>query len=136
MARKSNFVCQNCGNVTGKWAGRCEACSAWNSISEESESSGIGASPRGAKAGRGRQVPLESLRGDTDDAPRILSGIKELDRVTGGGFVPGSALLLRYDVSNGLVDVRDADVPSIDGSWMRRRARSSGPGRLRRILYR
>jgi DNA repair protein RadA/Sms len=94
MARdKANFFCQNCGAVYGKWQGRCEACGEWNTISEE-RSPAAAPLPGGGRVSKGRIIPLESLQGSTTDAPRMPSGISELDRVTGGGFVPGSVLLL------------------------------------------
>jgi len=94
LARSSNsYVCQNCGNVSGKWAGRCNACGQWNSIVEEAGASGIGASPLTAPA-KGRPVQLESLDQQVEPAPRIATGIGELDRVSGGGLVPGSAILV------------------------------------------
>jgi len=90
---RSNFVCQNCGAVAQRWQGRCEACDAWNSMVEEAASAGIGA--RAARgAGKGRVFALEGLQGAQREAPRMLTGIGELDRVTGGGFVPGSVLLI------------------------------------------
>ena len=91
------FICQNCGSVSNRWSGKCDACGEWNTLVEENVSSGVGASPSAAKARRGHAVELVALSGETDDAPRILSGIAELDRVTGGGFVPGSALLVGGD---------------------------------------
>lgn len=94
---KTQFVCQNCGAVFPRWQGRCESCGEWNTLAEESETSGIGASPKAANAATGRAVALTHLSGETEDAPRILSGIAELDRVTGGGFVRGSALLVGGD---------------------------------------
>ncbi len=94
MARATtNFFCQNCGAVYGKWQGRCEACGEWNTISEE-RSAASAPLPGGGRVSKGRMIPLESLQGSTTDAPRMPSGISELDRVTGGGFVPGSVLLL------------------------------------------
>ena len=94
MARaQSQFVCQNCGAVTSRWQGKCESCGEWNSIVEENPTSGIGAqTTRGAS--KGRVFRLESLAGSSEEAPRIRTGIAELDRVTGGGFVPGSVLLM------------------------------------------
>ena len=90
---RSNFICQNCGAVSQRWQGKCESCGDWNSIIEEVAGSGIGAqAARGAR--KGRVFPLEGLTGETRSAPRIVSGIAELDRVTGGGFVPGSVILL------------------------------------------
>ncbi|HET6376915.1 MAG TPA: DNA repair protein RadA [Methylocella sp.] len=89
-----SFVCQNCGAVTQRWQGRCDSCGAWNTIAEESASAGIGA--RAAYGARkGRVFPLSSLVGNGEAAaPRTVSGLGELDRVTGGGFVPGSVILL------------------------------------------
>jgi DNA repair protein RadA/Sms len=94
MARRSTaFVCQTCGAVTGRWQGKCEACGEWNTIAAES------AAPAGARqAGRkGRVFALEPLAGTSQEAPRLLSGIVELDRATGGGFVKGSVLLVGGD---------------------------------------
>jgi len=93
MARRSTaFVCQNCGAVTGRWQGKCEACGEWNTIAAES------AAPAALHAGRkGRVFALEPLSGLSQEAPRLLSGIAELDRVTGGGFVKGSVLLVGGD---------------------------------------
>lgn len=88
-----NFICQNCGAIAPRWQGKCEACGEWNSLVEEAPSAGIGAlAARGAR--KGRVFPLEGLTGEQKPAPRLLSGIGELDRVTGGGFVPGSVLLI------------------------------------------
>jgi DNA repair protein RadA/Sms len=89
---RSNFVCQSCGAVSTRWQGRCEACGEWNSIVEESAGAGFG--PPAARGGRGKPFALETLAGDARPAPRIATGIEEFDRVTGGGFVPGSVALL------------------------------------------
>ncbi|WP_321340472.1 DNA repair protein RadA [Breoghania sp.] len=94
--RTSQFVCQNCGAVTARWAGKCDACGEWNSIVEENLG-GIGASPKLRAKSRGRVIPLVGLTGEAREAPRIVSGLSELDRVTGGGFVRGSALLVGGD---------------------------------------
>lgn len=88
---RSRFVCQNCGSISQRWQGRCDDCEGWNSFVEEGASSGIGAR---AAAGKGRVFALEGLNGDSVEATRISTGISEFDRVTGGGFVPGSVLLL------------------------------------------
>src|SRR5438132_7540436 len=94
MAKNSaSFTCQNCGAVYNRWQGKCESCGEWNSIAEE------GAARAGpGRAGRkGRVFALEPLTGETHDAPRLASGVPELDRVTGGGFVRGSVLLMAGD---------------------------------------
>ena len=93
---RSNFVCQSCGAVTTRWQGRCDACGEWNTIVEEMIDSGVGAGPKSAKAG-GRPTNLVPLSGETESAARVVTGLAELDRVTGGGFVKGSALLVGGD---------------------------------------
>ncbi len=90
---RSNFVCQNCGAISQRWQGRCEECAAWNSIVEEAATGGIGAQAA-AGARKGRVFKLEGLGGETQSPPRVQTGISEIDRVTGGGFVPGSVLLM------------------------------------------
>ena len=94
MAKNTaSFVCQNCGAITNRWQGNCESCGEWNSIVEEGATAGIGAQAA-RSARKGRVFALEGLAGETRAAPRIVSGIGELDRVTGGGFVPGSVILI------------------------------------------
>lgn len=93
---RTQFVCQNCGTVYNRWAGKCDACGEWNTIVEEGTNGGIGGGPV-RSSHKGRVVALTTLSGDIEDAPRIRSGIDELDRVTGGGFVRGSALLVGGD---------------------------------------
>ncbi|MBL0928881.1 MAG: DNA repair protein RadA [Alphaproteobacteria bacterium] len=95
MAKASSqFVCQECGAVTPRWAGKCEACGAWNSIIEEAvpEAAPKGVSPKG-----GRKIAFVGLDGESDKAPRRTTGIAELDRVLGGGLVKGSAVLVGGD---------------------------------------
>lgn len=95
MAKRSlSFVCQSCGATTLKWAGRCESCGEWNTIQEEQQAGGIGAGPKTATRAKGRVVPLVGLSGETKEAPRIVTGVAELDRVTGGGFVKAPPCLL------------------------------------------
>ena len=93
---KTQFVCQSCGSTFPRWSGKCDGCGEWNSLVEESPSAGIGANP-GKQLRKGTPVQLVSLAGESEQAPRIASGIAELDRVTGGGFVKGSALLVGGD---------------------------------------
>jgi DNA repair protein RadA/Sms len=89
------FVCQNCGSVHPKWAGKCEDCGAWNSLIEEHA---VPFAPTNARRGaKGRPIVLETLRTAAPEPKRRRTGIAEFDRVTGGGLVPGSALLLGGD---------------------------------------
>lgn len=95
MARvTTNYVCQACGSVSTKWAGKCDACGAWNSLQEEAASPPMGTSARGVK---GKAVALTSLAGEPEDVKRSSTGIGELDRVLGGGLVPGAAILIGGD---------------------------------------
>ncbi len=97
MARaKSSFICQACGAVYSRWQGRCESCGEWNSVVEEIVESGVGAGPKSVLAS-GRPAELVPLSGETESAARVETGIAELDRVTGGGFVVGSAVLVGGD---------------------------------------
>ncbi len=91
----SHFVCQSCGTVHGKWAGRCDACGQWNALVEEA----IGqlSTKASNRRKKGRVMEIVGLGGETADPPRMASGIKEFDRVTGGGLVTGSALLVGGD---------------------------------------
>jgi len=92
--RETTFICQTCGAAYSRWQGKCDACGQWNTIAEESSAS----SQASARAPRkGRLFALEPLAGAALDAPRLASGLAEFDRVTGGGFVRGSVLLLGGD---------------------------------------
>ncbi|MEL6299508.1 MAG: DNA repair protein RadA [Pseudomonadota bacterium] len=92
-APKTKFVCENCGAHTTKWVGKCPECGEWNTLVEQANAAAAPGSGLNANS-KGRVVALESLDGATDDAPRLPTGNTELDRVTGGGIVPGSATLI------------------------------------------
>ncbi len=94
---KSNasYVCQSCGAVSRKWSGKCDSCNEWNCIAEEITES----APRGLGVKKkGRRIEFVPLQGEANkNYPRHITGIKEFDRVTGGGLVPGSAILIGGD---------------------------------------
>jgi DNA repair protein RadA/Sms len=95
MAKSPSFSCAACGNVTTKWAGRCEACGEWNSISEDR---GISTGPaKSLGARRGSKLKLSDLASTETPPPRTCCGIAELDRALGGGLVAGSATLVGGD---------------------------------------
>jgi DNA repair protein RadA/Sms len=94
--RTTSFICQNCGAVYQRWQGKCDSCHEWNTIVEENTTTSAVPVAQRSRS-RGRVFALESLSGTTDEAPRLVSGLGELDRVTGGGFVRGSVLLLGGD---------------------------------------
>jgi DNA repair protein RadA/Sms len=92
MKARAAYACAACGATHSKWAGRCDACGAWNAIVEEPAAA---AGPR--PAARGRRLELTGLAGEEPPPPRRASGIAELDRVLGGGLVAGSAVLIGGD---------------------------------------
>ena len=94
--RELTFICQNCGATYGRWQGKCDACGEWNTITEEGAALARPTLP-GRAPRKGRRFALEPLTGETQDAPRLACGVAEFDRVTGGGFVRGSVLLLGGD---------------------------------------
>lgn len=88
------FVCQECGAAHSKWSGKCTACGAWNTLVEEAPEQPVAA---GRKISGGRVIPLETLDAKVEEAARTSTGLEELDRVLGGGLVPGSAILVGGD---------------------------------------
>ncbi len=93
---KTSYVCQSCGGVSSRWAGKCEACGEWNTITEEVVQASV---PKGMSGNvKGRKIEFVSL-GDAEHKVyrRSITGIEEFDRVLGGGLVPGSATLIGGD---------------------------------------
>lgn len=99
--KKSVYFCQNCGHEESKWLGQCPACGEWNSFVEERIDSGV---TRGSTVSSRSMresvreadvVPLNEVNADND--VRCCTGIGELDRVLGGGIVPGSLVLVGGD---------------------------------------
>ena len=97
--KKTAFFCQNCGYESSKWMGQCPGCREWNTFVEEltvtaskntSAKSGLGSG-----LGKSEPVQLSSIEIQEDD--RVLTQIEELDRVLGGGIVPGSMVLVGGD---------------------------------------
>ena len=99
--KKSVFFCQNCGHEESKWLGQCPACGEWNTFAEERIDTGItkgtASSLRAVRESvkAASVVPLAEVR--ADDEARCRTGIGELDRVLGGGIVPGSLVLVGGD---------------------------------------
>lgn len=94
---KTRYVCTNCGSVSSRWLGRCPQCGEWNTMQEES------VQPEAPQAARSmqRQGPASQARFlqeiAMEEMTRIQTGIGELDRVLGGGIVPGALILLSGD---------------------------------------
>lgn len=98
MARhgSSSFRCTECGHAHPRWAGRCEACHAWNTIAEEAGAGGTRPLPGRGRRGHGPRAaevqPLAEVTGQR--LVRWPTGLQELDHVLGGGVVPGSITLI------------------------------------------
>lgn len=91
----TRFVCQSCGTETARWAGRCSNCGEWNALVEEIVARAPGRSGRKHHAASGAAVPLTEVEAVAER--RILTSLPELDRVLGGGIVPGSVVLVGGD---------------------------------------
>ncbi|HEX5147422.1 MAG TPA: DNA repair protein RadA, partial [Conexibacter sp.] len=92
---RSVHVCSDCGHETARWHGRCPGCGAWNTLVEEAVARPVARARRGggsASAGAVRPVALAHV--EAADVARLSTGIGELDRVLGGGVVPGSLVLI------------------------------------------
>ena len=96
---KTAFVCNECGSDYSKWQGQCSDCGAWNSLSEIRIAAASASRPVGYA---GQAAEIKSLDDvELSSAPRLPSGMSELDRVLGGGLVPGSAILIGGDPGAG-----------------------------------
>jgi DNA repair protein RadA/Sms len=94
---QKRYVCQQCGSVAPRWAGQCVDCGEWNCVIEDA---GGSVTPFRAKhdlQGGGRALTLSGLNTETPLPTRLTTGIAELDRTLGGGFVAGSAVLMAGD---------------------------------------
>lgn len=124
--KKSVYFCQECGYESAKWMGQCPGCKAWNTFVEETVSTkktSGGGNPRNSVSNKQEPIALKDISLKEDE--RRTSGIGELDRVLGGGIVPGSLVLVGGDPGIGkstlLLQVcrnlaeRDASVLYISG---------------------
>jgi DNA repair protein RadA/Sms len=89
MPATVKYLCRDCGRENLRWEGRCPGCDAWNSLDE------VAVSPKRGRARSANGAAPRALGAvETGDTPRRLVGLGEVDRVLGGGLVPGSVLLL------------------------------------------
>lgn len=91
---KSEYVCQSCGSVFARWAGKCDGCGEWNTIVEETVTP---VEPSGRNTLRTNGAPSPITAANHEDVVRLPTGIPECDRVLGGGIVPGSLTLIGGD---------------------------------------
>ena len=91
---RTAYVCQNCGASASKWAGQCADCGAWNTLVEST----VSAARPGGRSGAGAATAVRRLHEvDAESAPRVTSGLEEMDRVLGGGLVRGAVILIGGD---------------------------------------
>mgnify|MGYP002773995871 CR=1 FL=1 len=104
--KKTVYFCQNCGHEEAKWLGQCPMCKEWNTFVEERIDSGItkGTTVAARAVNEAKVVPITEV--SADDDTRNKTGIKELDRVLGGGIVPGSLVLVGGDPGIGKSSLR------------------------------
>ncbi|UTR16689.1 DNA repair protein RadA [Salipaludibacillus sp. LMS25] len=120
--RKTKFVCQDCGYESTRWMGKCPGCQNWNTLVEEIESDSS-ARKRGFSTGeRGTIKPEPITAIERTEEPRISTHINELNRVLGGGIVPGSLVLVGGD-------------PGIGKSTLLLQVSSTLSERKQRVLY-
>jgi len=94
---KTSFFCTECGSELSKWAGQCPDCKTWNTVKEFRQSGGGAASRMSGYTGTIDQKVTELAEVSDQKISRIGIGITELDRVLGGGIVPGSVILIGGD---------------------------------------
>lgn len=94
---QTRFVCQQCGSSQPKWLGRCPECGEWNTLVETVVETGPAATGRAIAAAAWQSQPRPLREVSADQVQRISLGIQELDRVLGGGLVPGSLVLIGGD---------------------------------------
>ena len=93
---KTEYVCSECATRVSKWAGQCPDCRAWNTLQAE-VNTGSGSSRFSGYAGAAAAKVTALSEVSVEDAPRLDLGMPELDRVLGGGLVPGSVILMGGD---------------------------------------
>lgn len=96
-AKKSIYFCQNCGHEESKWLGQCPMCKEWNTFVEEKVSTPVSGVSRGSSVAKPKSQVVTLSSVSTTDEERTKTGIKELDRVLGGGIVQGSLVLVGGD---------------------------------------
>jgi len=132
---RSVYACTGCGAQQPRWLGRCPECGGWSTLVEERAVAAaeprelIAREPQGAKPRRLAEI-------DADAVPRLETGIAELDRVLGGGLVPGSVVLLAGEPGVGKSTLALQLAAGASFAQRAEGARRPVGGRLRRALGR
>jgi len=94
--QKTKFCCQECGYESPKWMGKCPGCQSWNTMVEEVETV-VRTQGMNSSITRTKEKPTPIIHIESSPEPRVLTNNKELNRVLGGGIVPGSLILVGGD---------------------------------------
>ncbi|MDD9937239.1 MAG: DNA repair protein RadA [Myxococcales bacterium] len=121
-ALKTEYECTDCGARSPKWLGRCSACNAWSTLVEVRAAPSVSARGRSAAAPANSRKPVALAKVQSEQLPRTPTAIAELDRVLGGGLVPGAVVLIGGD-------------PGIGKSTLLMQALLSMAQAGRRVLY-
>ena len=89
--KKTQYVCRNCGHAASNWTGKCPGCGQWDTLAEELTPEAKSAGSRSSRGGRAAR-PISEVT--AENAPRVATGVAELDRILGGGLVRGAAVLI------------------------------------------
>ena len=105
---KTIFVCNECGNESTKWLGKCPACNSWNSFFEQKivESKNSELKQKDYKS----NIPQKLNSYEAKETIRTSTGFRELDRVLGGGLVKGSLVLLRWRTRNRKINTNTSNL--------------------------
>ena len=87
------FICQSCGSIYSKWTGKCDQCNEWNTLLEEIHNKPSGPLSKSF----GQKINFDYLNNESFNYSKIKTNLNEVDRVIGGGFVPGSITLIGGD---------------------------------------
>ena len=94
MKTSTQYVCQNCGSISSKWMGKCSKCESWNSYMEEIIKEKREKKEVWKKNNLEKNKPINLDKISNEERKRIITSDKELNRVLGGGIVPGSVILI------------------------------------------
>ena len=127
---RTKHVCQQCGHEALAWSGQCPGCGEWNTLVETvvAARAPSGAAPRRGAGAAPRAVPLREV--EAPAVARLETGVGELDRVLGGGLVPGSLVLLGGSPGIGKSTITAMALGNLAAGG--RSARSTSPARSRR----
>src|SRR3954462_1344931 len=120
MARSTSvFVCSSCAAETPRWMGQCPGCGEWNTLTEETRAKIPGGAAGKAAPARSAAKPLRLADVQAERYERLKTGIGELDRILGGGLVPGSLMLIGGSPGIGKSTLTSMALGNLEGAGRR-----------------